>query len=432
MELVEVLGREPDLLLRVTDLLDLQDLAALEATCAGARRLVQDWRLWRRRMARWSAARHLGTDWSARLAGREERLRRAAGLAGRWAEGRAARQGAVDLGQEPVADLALDETGLVVGLRRGEVRLYHRCDLSILWSRAMGVRVSGVGLGPGLVVAVPLVSPPRGPDPTVVLLHRDTGDTATTLTLDHPVTTLLMGRRGLILLSTGMNSNSETNPKLSVYKVTTTCSNNSPDQNLDTEVANCTMEAAKQYGLPVSTDHLCLSSCGLRFLSSSSPTLSLHCLATGATLSTLAPPVPSVAPATGWSLHALGWLDPRHVWVAWRNAADPALPYSLATLALAGGQVATFEKIGWEGGRGGAATNWRALRAVTRRRHLATVGPEGWRGEQDATLAMELGVNLQRVVGVWGDATGLATYATHVLPHLTSHRGNIVILTEFL
>lgn len=431
MDLLEVLEREPDLLLRVTDLLDLQALAALEATCTAARRLVQDWRVWRRRMVRWSAARHLGTDWSARLAGREELLRGAAGLAGRWADGRAARQAAVDLGQEPVADLALDETGLVVGLRRGEVRMYQRSDLSLQWSRAMGARVSGVGLGAGLVVVVPLVAPPQGP--TVALLHRATGATATTVTLDHTAHTLLMGGRGLILLSTGLHSNSDSSPKLSVYKVTLSCSNNSPDPSLETgEVEESAMEVVRQYTLPVSSDHLCLSSCGLRFLSSSSPTLSLHCLATGATLATLAPTVPSVAPPEGWALHALGWLDPHHVWVAWRNTADPALPYSLATLTLAGEQVATFEKLGWEGGRGGAATNWVAVSLVARRRHLATVGPGGWRGERDATLAMQLGVNLQRVVGVWGDATGLATYATHVLPHLTSHRGNMVILTEFL
>ena len=169
MGLLEVLATEPDLLLRMTSMLDPRDLAALESTCSLARQMFKDSNLWRQRAVEWSKRRYLGTTWTRRvgseknfkaLVGRVERLRQ------RWQQG-PLRVKTLDLGMLPVADLAMDEDGILVGLRRG-LKLFRRHDLHLLWTVAcgsetegLGSRVSSVALTEDLVLVLPL--PPSGP-----------------------------------------------------------------------------------------------------------------------------------------------------------------------------------------------------------------------------------------------------------------------------
>ena len=68
-------------------------------------------------------------------------------------------------------------------------------------------------------------------------------------------------------------------------------------------------------------------------------------------------------PANGWNPFTLGWLDPDHVWVAWKNVEDPALPYSIGILDIVSKKKPIFfEKISWDG----SATNWNSLMLQSR------------------------------------------------------------------
>ena len=67
MGLLEVVEREPGLLVRVTHLLDLNELARLEMTCTAMRRLFQECRIWRRRVVRWSETKHLSLSMDHRV-----------------------------------------------------------------------------------------------------------------------------------------------------------------------------------------------------------------------------------------------------------------------------------------------------------------------------------------------------------------------------
>ena len=84
---------------------------------------------------------------------------------------------------------------------------------------------------------------------------------------------------------------------------------------------------------------------------------------TGQLLFRLEPPKPSVEPVKGWSPFTIGWLDQTHVWVAWKNYEDTALPYSICILDVVSGRKPVFfEKISWDG----SVTNWNSLMLQTR------------------------------------------------------------------
>ena len=84
---------------------------------------------------------------------------------------------------------------------------------------------------------------------------------------------------------------------------------------------------------------------------------------TGQLLFRLEPPRPSVEPVKGWNPFNVGWLDQSHVWVAWKNYEDTALPYSICILDIVSEEKPVFfEKISWDG----SATNWNSLMLQTR------------------------------------------------------------------
>ena len=430
MWLLEVLATEPDLLLRLLEMLEPRDLATLESTCTRSRQLYREFSVWRRRFLRLSETRFLGTDWAKRLGPQEGEKQvtdykslvgKVARLGRQWGTG-PVREHHLDFGTEPVAEVAMDEVGLVVGLRRGEVRLYRRWNLEMLWARdPVKARVSRLALSPSLVVVVPLLPPAL---PTVHILARSTGLPLKLLLLAHPVTTILCGDHGCTLFSFSVTSHSLEQDQMMAERSQATCyrlSSPPPGQHLDVDLL---------YHLPVKVDTLSLSPCRTKFLAAedSQPcSLSLRDLQTGAVLVALRPSSPTVAPTSGWRTHGLGWLDPGHVWVAWRNLSDTNLPYSAAVLDLGQGGQVTFQKVQWEGG----ATNWRHLLLLSRNRHLVPVGPEGLGEERDAALALDLKVNLRHLLKLWADACGLLHYGTWVLPHLGAQRGNVLVLQEF-
>ena len=126
-------------------------------------------------------------------------------------------------------------------------------------------------------------------------------------------------------------------------------------------------------------------------------------------------------PANGWNPFTLGWLDPDHVWVAWKNVEDPALPYSIGILDIVSKKKPIFfEKISWDG----SATNWNSLMLQSRQdlipgqicvrnvicgriyaklkpdnlirnRHIITVDNEGKQTEQDMAQDLKLPFNIQ-------------------------------------
>ena len=70
-----------------------------------------------------------------------------------------------------------------------------------------------------------------------------------------------------------------------------------------------------------------------------------------------------MAPVEGWNPFTTGWLDQSHVWVAWKNCEDTALPYSICILDIVSERKPVFfEKISWDGN----ATNWNSLMLQTR------------------------------------------------------------------
>ena len=85
---------------------------------------------------------------------------------------------------------------------------------------------------------------------------------------------------------------------------------------------------------------------------------------TGKLIFRTAPPRPSVEPVKGWNPFNIGWLDQTHVWLAWKNYEDTALPYSICILDIVSAEKKPvfFEKISWDGG----ATNWISLMLQTR------------------------------------------------------------------
>ena len=92
---------------------------------------------------------------------------------------------------------------------------------------------------------------------------------------------------------------------------------------------------------------------------------------TGQLLFRLEPPRPYVEPVKGWNPFNIGWLDQSHVWVAWKNYDDTALPYSICILDIVSEEKPVFfEKISWDGG----ATNWNSLMLQTRHDLLFTIG----------------------------------------------------------
>ena len=227
MGLLEVLSTEPDLVLRLTSMLEPRDLVGLESTCRASRRMFKDLKLWRQRVVEWSRRRHLGTDWLSRvqpgddfkaLVGKVERLEE------RWGQG-PLRIKTIDLGMLPVADLAMDETGILVGLRRG-IRLYRRHDLHLLWTAAcgnevegLGNRVSSVALTADLVLILPL--PPTGPlwnESTcthLLALQRTTGKMIFSHKLVASATAILPGCKSFVLFP---NAHPKY-PELACYKV---------------------------------------------------------------------------------------------------------------------------------------------------------------------------------------------------------------------
>ena len=59
----------------------------------------------------------------------------------------------------------------------------------------------------------------------------------------------------------------------------------------------------------------------------------------------------------------VGWLDQSHVWVAWKNYEDTALPYSICILDIVSEEKTVFfEKTSWDG----SATNRNSLMLQTR------------------------------------------------------------------
>ena len=170
MGLLEVFTTEPDLLLRLARMLGPRDLAGLESTCRFSRQMFKECRLWRQRVVEWSRRRHLGTDWMARVGPGDDfkaLVGKVDGLKEQWRQG-PLRIKTIDLSMLPVADLAMDETNILVGLRRG-LRLYRRHDLHLLWTAACGggvegagSRVSSVALTADLVLILPLPSNSTG------------------------------------------------------------------------------------------------------------------------------------------------------------------------------------------------------------------------------------------------------------------------------
>ena len=417
MSLLEVLCVEPDLVLRLSDLLEPRSLAALEGSCRTLVELCRCHHLWRRKFLARSRTRYMGTDWSRRLGedgGSEDYkslVARMEQVGRQWALG-PLQEHHVELGAEPVADLALDETGLAVGLRRGEVRLYRRRGLQLQWAVVPSTaRLSRVALSSAAVLCVPLQS-----EACMHVVCRDSGALLHTLALRHPVSSVLCGEQGLLVAhpAARVTLHPEDRSRVSCYSLP------SPSY-----------PPVLLYSLEEVVDRLSLGPCRRRFLAGSDLVpghLSLHCLATGVVLATLRPAPPTVAPESGWQTHGLGWLSPTHVWLVWRNTQDTNLPYSVAVLDLAGRGKATFEKVQWDGG----ATNWRELLLLARHRHLMAVTEEGRRREEDATLSSKLRVNLRTVEKVCADATGLVYTGTWVLPHLATQRGNVVLLREFI
>jgi len=186
-----------------------------------------------------------------------------------------------------------------------------------------------------------------------------------------------------------------------------------------------------QYSLPptMMVCQLSLSACRTSFLGAySDMTIGLHKVETGQLLFRLEPPRPSVEPVKGWNPFNVGWLDQSHVWVAWKNYEDTALPYSICILDIVSEEKPVFfEKISWDG----SATNWNSLMLQTRHRHLLTVNTEGKQEEQDLALDLNLPFNIQRIPGVWADSCGLICIARHIIPHMPTQRGHTLVLREF-
>lgn len=174
---------------------------------------------------------------------------------------------------------------------------------------------------------------------------------------------------------------------------------------------------------------LCLSVCRTNFLGAySDMTIGLHKVETGKLLLRIEPPRPAVEPANGWNPFTLGWLDPDHVWVAWKNVEDPALPYSIGILDIISKKKPVFfEKISWDG----SATNWNALMLQSRNRHIITVDNEGKQTEQDMAQDLKLPFNIQRIPSVWVDSCSLVCIARHIIPHMPTQRGHTLVVKEF-
>ena len=230
MGLLEVLATEPDLVLRLTRMLEPRDLAGLESTCRFSRRIFKECRLWRQRVVDWSRRRHLGTDWLARI-GPEDDFKalvgKVEGLKEQWQQG-PLRIKTIDLSMLPVADLAMDETGILVGLRRG-LRLYRRHDLHLLWTAACGSevegagsRVSSVALTPDLVLVLPLPSNSTGHlwnESTcthLLVLQRTTGKLLLSHKLAASASAILPAFNNLVLFP---NVHSKHPDELTCYKV---------------------------------------------------------------------------------------------------------------------------------------------------------------------------------------------------------------------
>ena len=230
MGLLEVLATEPDLVLRLSRMLEPRDLAGLESTCRLSRQMFKDCRLWRQRVVEWSRRRHLGTDWLARIGPTEGDFKALVGKVDRlkeqWKQG-PLRIKTIDLAMLPVADLAMDETGILVGLRRG-LRLYRRHDLHLLWTAACGSdvegsgsRVSSVALTTDLVLVLPL--PSTGPHlwnesicTHLLTLDRATGKLLFTHKLAAVATAILPACKNFVLFP---NLHSKHPDELTCYKV---------------------------------------------------------------------------------------------------------------------------------------------------------------------------------------------------------------------
>ena len=234
MGLLEVLATEPDLVLRLTRMLEPRDLARLESTCRFSRQMFKECRLWRQRVVEWSRRRHLGTDWLARV-GPEDDLKalvgKVEGLKEQWKQG-PLRIKTIDLSMLPVADLAMDETGILVGLRRG-LRLYRRLDLHLLWTAACGndvegagSRVSSVALTADLVLILPLPSNSAGHlwnESTcthLLALERATGKLLFSHKLAASATAILPACKNFVLFP---NLHSKHPDELTCYKVNKHC-----------------------------------------------------------------------------------------------------------------------------------------------------------------------------------------------------------------
>ena len=211
-------------------MLEPRDLAGLESTCRLSRQMFKECRLWRQRVLEWSWRRHLGTDWLARVGPDEEDFKafvgKVEGLKEQWQQG-PLRIKTIDLSMLPVADLAMDETGILVGLRRG-LRLYRRHDLHLLWTAACagsdvegaGGRVSSVALTRDLVLILPLPSNSTGHlwnESTcthLLVLERTTGKLLFSHKLATSATGILPASKNFVLFP-----NYSKDPELTCYKV---------------------------------------------------------------------------------------------------------------------------------------------------------------------------------------------------------------------
>ena len=157
MDLLTVLTYEEDILSLIIGYLDVQTLLALEICSAQFRRMFQNFQVWQICFVKLSRSMDAGYDWRRRLLDSKlpdfkKMTLRLASVQRRWA-GFPVKTTTVHL-DEPVVDIAMDETNIVVGYKSGTIVVLGRDTLAIerkIQSRL--ARISKLGISPDYIYA---------------------------------------------------------------------------------------------------------------------------------------------------------------------------------------------------------------------------------------------------------------------------------------